>query len=76
MIVAFIAVGWIACGTLAYGAVLAYDQNHWGVSSIEEFRIDRRRALLWALLGPCALLASWLSGDFAHGLMYRNPHKK
>lgn len=78
MIVAIIIGGivWIVCGVLAYGMTLAYDQRHWGVTSIEEYRADHRCSLLWALFGPCALLASLINGDFVYGPMYRNPHKE
>jgi hypothetical protein len=72
LLIVSIAVFWICCGVLAYGACRAYF-----VREFDKVRDDDPiLTMLMGVGGPVALTALAISGCFKHGFMFRNPHRK
>lgn len=70
-------VGYIACGVVAYGAVLADFQTEFPGMGRVEYRRDVALATAVSCIGPVGLLiAVFLTGFMVHGLQYRRKEPK
>ena len=64
----------IACGTLAFGIALAYNQRQFTAIAADMRIADIVFSCMLFLIGPIGLLASLITtGCAKHGLMYRLP---
>lgn len=59
--------GWVACGTLAYGGLFAYCQREFTLIAKESYDGDRRFAAGIGVLGPFGLIAMLVSLLMRHG---------
>ena len=67
-------VGWIICGVLAYGLILANLQRSWPILAETGYRADCAVALFVSISSPfCLLVALLCSGFGKYGLMWRRP---
>lgn len=71
-----IAVAWVACGVICYGATLAQAQREYPEIAAQYYRSHVKLAWTCALFGPCTLGGHWMAYGFNRGLMFRNPHKR
>lgn len=76
MMIVFI-LGWVACGVLSYGVLLAYHWNEFPtLRRGRDWRQTRRLALMASFLGPFALLAALLAtGGAVDGIMFKRPEE-
>ena len=70
----WLAIGWVACGFLAYGHTLAHFQRKWPSCADGDRAADIYKACLMGAFGPIGLLVSILHGR--HGFMWRLPPRK
>ncbi len=69
-IVVVIVLGWVACGTLAYGGLFAYCQREFTFIARESYDGDRRFAAGIGMLGPFGLIAVLVNLLMRHGLAF------
>lgn len=69
-----LALGWAACGFIAYGIVFAYLQLEYRGIAREQYRSDRKFALFVAMIGPIGLFAVCVvcNCGLKHGLRWRS----
>ncbi len=76
LIIASIVVAWGLCGILEYGLCLAFFQREFP-SLADQYRVaDKRRALLYAFIGPISLVATLVCRHYGHGFMWRLPPRR
>jgi hypothetical protein len=62
---------WLLCGVITYGGLFAHLQNKYPALAKDEYRGDRRYALLPSLCGPFGLLTIALATRcFKEGLKF------
>ncbi len=63
---------WAICAALSYATDFAYFQRKFPEIAKRDYKIDRRNAIVFSILGPIALAANFQAFDkFKHGLKWK-----
>lgn len=79
MVIGIFIVGWVICGGIAAGGLIAYAQQEWPSFAKDSYRQDLNFSILLSLAGPITLIISVFSTKYyKHGwyLRYKEPRGK
>lgn len=64
-------VGWITCGTLAYGYSFAHWQREYPILAERDYEIDKRKATWDFVIGPFGLFVIIFMNQTKHGFKWK-----